>query len=282
MQTGGVLCLDTRGFHRMSYYERGDAANPRIVMCVHGLTRNGRDFDDLAEVLAKDFRVICPDVAGRGLSDWLTAKTDYNYIQYMNDMTALIARVTSGPESTLCWVGTSMGALLGILLASLPRSPIAKLVANDAGPLVPKAALRRLASYVGRDERFDSLDALEAYMRRVSAPFGALTDAQWRHLTVTSSKRFEDGRWGMSYDPAIAFPLQGTLDDVDLWKQWDAVTCPTLVLRGAQSDVLLAETAKAMTERGPKAKLVEIPDVGHAPMLMNQHQIEIIRGFLVS
>ena len=282
MKAQTVLCLDSRGFHRMRYYEWGDPANPRAVICVHGLTRNGRDFDYFAQALASEFRVVCPDVAGRGQSDWLTAKPDYNYVQYMSDMTALIGRVTAGGAQAVNWVGTSMGALLGILLASLPQTPISKLVANDAGPLVPKSALQRLAQYVGKDARFATFEELEAYLRRVSAPFGALTDAQWRHLTETSAKQYDDGRWGMSYDPAIGLALQGNLNDVDLWAQWDAIACPALVLRGAQSDVLLPETAKAMTQRGPKAKLFEIADVGHAPMLMTDEQVKIVRDFLVS
>ena len=279
MKTDRVQCLDTKGFHRVSYYEWGEAGAP-VVICVHGLTRNGRDFDFLAQAMAAGARVICPDVAGRGLSDWLQEKTDYNYVQYMNDMTALIARVTAGGSANVYWVGTSMGALLGILLASLPGTPIAKLVVNDAGPLVPKAALERIASYVGKDPRFSSFEELEDYVRRVSAPFGRLSDAQWRHITTHTAKQHGDGRWGMSYDPAIGGALQREIKDVNLWPQWDAIRCPTLVLRGADSDILRRDTAEAMTQRGPRAKLVEIPEVGHAPMLMTDEQARIVRDFL--
>lgn len=280
MKTDAVLCLDTKGFHRVQYYEWGD--DGPVVLCVHGLTRNGRDFDFFAQSIKDRCRVICPDVAGRGKSDWLAAKTDYNYVQYMNDMTALMARVTRDEQRMVYWVGTSMGALLGILLASLPNSPIAKLVVNDAGPLVPKSALERIGAYVGKDLRFAELDELEAYLRIVSAPFGPLTNEQWRHLTIHSAKQFEDGRWGMSYDPAIGLALQGELNDVDLWAQWDQIKCPTLVLRGAQSDILRADTAAAMTQRGPKAKLIEIAEVGHAPMLMTEDQAALISDFLAT
>ena len=281
MRNGTLKCLDSKGFHRTHYYEWGDPKNPRVVICVHGLTRNGRDFDFLAQTLAAEFRVICPDVVGRGRSDWLPAKTDYNYLQYMNDATALMARVTEAQDATVSWVGTSMGALLGIVLASLPNNPISKLVLNDAGPLVPKAALARIGDHVGKDERFATLVGLEAYLRRVSASFGPLTDDQWRHLTIHGARQFEDGRWGMSYDPAIGLVLQGELNDIDLWSQWDAIHCPTLVIRGAESDLLLRDTAEAMTQRGPKAKLIEFEGIGHAPMLMTDQQAQAVREFLL-
>ena len=282
MKSDSVLCLGSKGFHRMHYYEWGEPASPRIVICVHGLTRNARDFDFLAGMLEGEFRVICPDVAGRGKSEWLASKTDYNYVQYMTDMTALIARVTSGARKTVYWVGTSMGGLLGILLASVPATPIAKLVVNDAGTLVPKAALERMARYVGQDPRFGTLEELEAYLRRISAPFGPLTDEQWRHLTVHGAKQHADGSWGMSYDPAIGFALQGALADIDLSVQWEAIRSPTLLLRGAQSDVLLAPTAQTMTLSGPQAKLVEFAGMGHAPMLMCENQARVVRDFLLN
>jgi len=281
MRAADVLGLSSVGFHRMHYYEWGDAANPRVLICVHGLTRNGRDFDYLAQALQDDFRVICPDVAGRGQSDWLRSKSDYGYVQYLNDMTALIARVTDGAPREISWLGTSMGALMGILMAALAQSPIAKLVVNDAGILVPKIALERIALYVGKDPRFPTLDALEKHVRHVSSPFGALTDDQWRHLTVHGAKNHEDGTWGHRYDPAIGLAFQGELKDVDLSAQWGAITCPTLILRGEHSDVLPRDAAESMTQRGPKAKLVEFPNVGHAPMLMNIEQVRVVREFLL-
>lgn len=281
MNSDTVLGLSSKGFHRMHYYDWGDPENSRVVICVHGLTRNGRDFDFLAQALSRDFRIVCPDVAGRGRSDWLESKQDYGYAQYMADMTALLARVTAGAEKTIYWVGTSMGGLLGIIMAAMPKNPIRKLVVNDAGMLVPKAALERLALYVGKDPRFATLDALEAHVRHISAPFGALSDEQWRHLTVHSAKQHADGTWGFRYDPAIANAFSGELNDIDLSAYWDAVRCPTLLLRGADSDILLRATAEAMMQRGPKATLVEFQAVGHAPMLMSDEQVTAVRDFLL-
>lgn len=279
-----VLCLDSKGFHRMYYTEWGDAANPRVVICVHGLTRNCRDFDFLAQALERDFRVVCPDVAGRGKSDWLPTKEDYGYPQYCADMTALIARVTAGErEKTICCVGTSMGGIIGMVLASPPRSPIRKLVLNDVGTVIPKAAQERIATYVGMDPRFRTFAELETYVRVVSAPFGPLTDGQWLHLTIHSARQYEDGSWGFCYDPGIGVPFQkGPLADVDLWGYWDTIACPTLLVRGAESDLLFKETALAMTQRGPKPQLVEFPSIGHAPMLMTPEQIQVVREFLLS
>jgi pimeloyl-ACP methyl ester carboxylesterase len=294
MRTDHVLCLDTLGFHELHYTDWGDPANERVVVCVHGLTRNCRDFDFLAQALAGERRVVCPDIAGRGMSAWLTRKEDYGYPQYMADLTVLIARVTAssiGPTDvpashhtsrSIDWVGTSMGGILGMLLAAHPQSPIRKLVVNDVGPWIPKASLERLATYVGQDPRFQTFEALESYVRKVSAPFGPLTDAQWRHLTLHGARQFEDGRWGMSYDPGIALPFQaGPAQDIDLWKYWDGITGPTLALRGAESDLLLRETAAQMQQRGPRAQLVEFAGVGHAPMLMAEDQIKVVRDFLL-
>lgn len=281
MKEGSVLCLGSAGFHRMRYYERGSPDNQRVLVCVHGLTRTGRDFDYLAEALAEDFRVISPDVAGRGQSDWLETQADYGYPQYMRDMTTLIARVTSAEGQQVDWLGTSMGGLLGIFMAATPRNAIRKLVVNDAGMLVPKAALDRLARYVGKNPSFASLEALEAHLRTVSASFGNLSDAQWRHLTEHGAIRRPDGTWGFRYDPAIGRAFEGELSDIDLSVFWDAVRCPTLLLRGAQSDILPREVAEAMTQRGPKAELVEFENVGHAPMLLNDAEVAVVREFLL-
>ena len=282
MRTDFFLGLSPNGFHRIHYTEWGEADNPRIVICAHGLARTGRDFDDLARALQADFRVICPDIVGRGRSDWLTAREHYGYPQYMADMTALIARVTArGANHAVHWVGTSMGGIIGMLLASRDRSPLAKLVVNDVGALIPKAALERIGTYVGSTPRFPTLDALEAHVRHVSAPFGALTDEQWRHLTLHAARELDDGSWTTAYDPAIGIPFQqGPLNDVSLWEYWDAIRCPTLLLRGAESDLLLEETALAMTARGPRPRLVEFAGAGHPPMLMAEDQIAVVREFL--
>ena len=277
MRTHELRCLGPHGFHRVTYYEWGDAANPRVVLCVHGLTRNGRDFDILARTLASQFRVVCPDVAGRGVSQWLSHKQDYGYPIYLADMAALIAR--TGAEQ-VDWVGTSMGGLIGMMLAAQPQTPIRRLLVNDVGPFIPRAALERLAMYVGKAPRFVTLDELERYLRMVLEPFGALTNEQWRHLATHSSRQSDHGSFGMCYDPAIADAFAGPLQDVALWPVWDAIRCPTLVLRGRESDLLLRETAEEMTRRGPRAQLVEFAGIGHAPALMADDQIAVVRDFL--
>jgi pimeloyl-ACP methyl ester carboxylesterase len=285
MRERTVNCLSAEGFHRMRYVEWGDPAASRVVICVHGLTRNGRDFDELAQALAPDCRVVCPDVVGRGRSDWLRGKAGYGYSQYCADLTALIARVTGGGAERLYWVGTSMGGILGMLLAASAQTPIERLVVNDVGALIPAASLQRLGTYVGKDPRFATYRELETYVRVVCAPFGPLTDAQWRHLTEHGAKQHGDGSWGMSYDPGIGIPLQKPQEeiaDVDLWQHYEAIRCPTLLLRGAQSDLLLADTAAQMTQRGPKARLVEFDGIGHAPMLMAPDQIAVVRDFLLT
>ncbi len=201
------------GFHRMRWVEWGDRDNPRVLVCAHGLTRCGRDFDYLAERMADAYRVVCPDIAGRGRSDWLADKADYGYPVYCADIAAMLAAI--GAES-VDWVGTSMGGILGMLLAAHPRTPVGKLVLNDVGCVVPKAALERIATYVGRDPAFESLEALEAAMRSVS-PFGSLTPAQWGHLAIHVARRDAAGKWRFRYDPGIAAAFKaGPLADVDL------------------------------------------------------------------
>jgi pimeloyl-ACP methyl ester carboxylesterase len=287
MQENTVQCLSPSGYHRMHYTDWGARDNPRIVICVHGLTRNCRDFDTLAQTLEKDFRIVCPDVVGRGQSDWLIDKQHYGLPQYMADATALIARLTADAgqanEREIFWIGTSMGGMIGMLLASLPNTPIRKLILNDVGTLIPKASLERIALYVGKAPNLKTLIETNTYVRTVSAPFGPLTDAQWEHLTRFNSKQNADGTWTMNYDPGIAQPFQqGPINDIELWSFYDRITCPTLLLRGAHSDLLLKDTALAMTQRGPKPKLIEFAGVGHAPMLMAEDQIKIVRDFLLA
>jgi pimeloyl-ACP methyl ester carboxylesterase len=279
MTSKHFLGLGPHGFHRVHYTEWGDLDNPKVVICVHGLTRTGRDFDFLAASLEKDYRLICPDIVGRGQSDWLSHKLDYNYPQYLNDMTALLAR--TGVEE-VDWVGTSMGGLMGMLLAAQPGSPIRKLVMNDVGPLVPKTGLARIAEYVGKPVKFSSIAKIEGYLRMIAAPFGPLTDDQWRHLVKHSTRRLENGDYVFAYDPGIAEAMKDILEDVDLWSVWDGVSCPVLVIRGANSDVLTRDDAEMMTQRGPRAKLVEFAHIGHAPALMADDQIRTITDWLAN
>ncbi len=283
MRENEVSCLSPGGLHTMHYTEWGGRDNPRIVICVHGLSRNCRDFDTLAQALESDFRVVCPDVVGRGKSSWLADKTGYLNAQYAADITTLIARLTADGMREIFWVGTSMGGIIGMILAALPRTPIRRLVLNDVGGVVPKSALARIVAYLGKDPRFASFKELELCVRAISAPFGSLTDAQWEHLTRHNSTQHPDGQWGFNYDPGIAAPFQGVpIVDVPLWQYYDPITCPTLLLRGADSDLLLKDTAAAMTQRGPRARLVEFPGIGHAPMLMNADQIGVVRDFFLS
>lgn len=283
MKSHSLTCLNSRGFHRLHYTEWGDAANPRVAICVHGLTRNCRDFDTLAAALENDLRVICVDIAGRGKSDWLPNKDDYGYPQYMADMTALIARVSASGAQDIRWVGTSMGGMLGMLLAAQPNAPITRLVLNDIGAVITAASMARIGSYVGKDPRFPDFAAAEQYIRTVSAPFGPLTDAQWRHMTEHNVKQLPDGRWCLNYDPDIAAPFRKTEPkDIVLWKVYDNLRCPTLLLRGADSDLLLRETALEMTTRGPKPPLIEFTGVGHAPALMAADQVAAVRDFLLA
>jgi pimeloyl-ACP methyl ester carboxylesterase len=267
------------GFHEVFYTDWGDAAAERVIVCCHGLTRNGHDFDFLAECLARGgrVRVICPDVAGRGRSQWLQDPANYGYPQYMSDMTALIARLG---VPRVDWIGTSMGGLIGMFLAASPNTPIRSLVMNDVGPILPRAALSRIADYVGRDDRFSNLAELEAHLRRIHAGFGPLTDRQWRHLALHGHRFRADGSYGLAYDPGIAVNVRAAVRDWDFWASWDSVACPALVLRGTQSDLLSAGTADAMSKRGPKADLVSFEGIGHAPALMSSDQIETVAQWL--
>ena len=284
MREGKVKCLSADGFHRMVYVEWGDAANPRVLVCVHGLTRCSRDFDFLAQALAADYRIVCPDVVGRGRSDWLRNKSLYDLPQYCADMTTLLARLN---VETVHWVGTSMGGLIGMALASQPGSPITRLVLNDIGPVLAAASLVRVGEFLGKASRFEGIEQAEAFVRFVSAPFGSLTDAQWRHLTVHLLRTAADGKLEFAYDPGIAQryrEMQATCGgkDTEMWPLYDGIVCPTLLLRGATSDVLTHETASQMRGRGPRAKLIELAGVGHAPTLMDPAQIAPVREFLLA
>ena len=275
-----VQCLSPSGLHRMAYTEWGDRQNPRVLVCVHGLTRNGRDFDALAEAMSAHYRVICPDVVGRGQSSRLRDPAGYGVPQYLADMVTLIARLG---VDRVDWVGTSMGGLIGMALAAQEGTPIGKMLLNDVGPLITLDALKRIAAYVGMDPTWPTFDEALAYVKLISAPFGPLTEAQWWHLTENSVAQRTDGRWGFLYDPQIAASFKASFadQDINLWPFYGLIKCPTLVMRGAESDLLTRETWQQMGEYGPRAKLVEVPGVGHAPMFLNEEQISIARDFLL-
>ncbi len=281
MHEKSYLGLSVQGFHRVAYYEWGAAGGAPVALCVHGLTRTGRCFDRLAEALEDRYRIACPDLPGRGKSHWFANPALYRPPSYLGDLNALIARMDA-PE--VDWIGTSLGGILGMMLAAQPNTPIRKLVVNDVGPFIDTQALGRIATYVGQDPTFRSLEALEAYLREVHASFGPLTDAQWRHLAVHSARHDEAADvWRLHYDPALAIPFREDAGkDVDLWALWEAIRCPVLIIRGAESDILSHETAEEMLTRGPEAELVELPGIGHAPALMDPAQIALIRDWLLA
>ncbi len=279
-----VQCLGARGLHRMAYWEWGDRENPRVVVCVHGLSRQGRDFDTLARDLAADYRVVCPDVVGRGKSDRLADPMGYAIPAYVADMVTLLARLNA---TTVHWVGTSMGGLIGLGLAALPQSPVRKLVLNDVGPAIEPQALARIGSYLGQPAHWPTLEAAADALWAISQGFGPHTREQW--LDLTRPQLVPEGAgFKPHYDPAIAVPFRAITPEIAaageaaLWAAYDSLKIPTLLLRGAQSDLLSPATARAMTERGPKARLVEFDGVGHAPMLVQPDQREVVRGFLLS
>ena len=272
-------CVGRTGFHHLAYYEWEGPRGAPTVLCLHGLTRNGRDFDSLAEALSSEFRVVAPDFPGRGKSDWLADKREYQPPNYVADIAALIARLD---VETVDIVGTSMGGIVGMLIAAQQNNPVRRLVINDVGPTIAKQGLRRIRKYVGRDPSFKDLAALEAALRFVFAGFGALSDATWRTMAEQSARTKPDGSIGFNYDPGIAAPFKRgwIVRDVSLWKFYDAIKCPVLVLRGADSDILRRTDAEAMTRRGPRAKVVEFADIGHAPSLTVPDQISCVREFL--
>ncbi|MDP3673266.1 MAG: alpha/beta hydrolase [Telluria sp.] len=283
-----VQCISSSGLHRMAYKEWGDAANPKVLVCVHGITRVGDDFDQLARALSDHYRVVCPDVVGRGRSGCLADARLYGILQYVSDMVTLIARATAaGDAAQVDWFGTSMGGLIGMALASLPDSPIGKLVLNDIGPTLDPAALQRIGDYIGQELRFPTFEAAAAFVREVSLSFGEHSDEEWLKLARDVLRQDKDGQWVRHYDMGVAVPLRcatpasAQADEAALWAAYDAIRCPTLLVRGACSDLLSSETAAMMQGRGPKARLVEIADVGHAPTFIHDDQIAIARQFLI-
>lgn len=275
-----MLCASPAGLHRIAYREWGDARNRDVLVCVHGLTRSSRDFDELARTLCGQFRIVCPDVAGRGDSDRLADAKLYTWTQYVADMVTLLARLD---VESVNWLGTSMGGFVGMALAAQAGSPVKKLVLNDAAPVIGKAALERIGAYLGQAHSFASLEEAEQYVRAIAAPFGPHTDAQWRFLAETWVRRNEDGSWRPHYDTRIAEAYRATMPDKDLelWHLYDAVRCPTLLVRGELSDVVSRQAAAEMTRRGPKARVAEIRGVGHAPTLLQPDQIALVRDFLL-
>ena len=295
-----VQCISPRGLHRMAYWEWGAADNPRVLVCVHGLTRQGRDFDTLARDLSAEYRVVCPDVVGRGQSDWLADPMGYGIPGYVADMVTLVARLNV-PQ--VDWVGTSMGGLIGLMLASLPSasslasslassaasssiSPVRRLVLNDVGPVIQPVALKRIGSYLGVPAHWATVDEAADALWAISQGFGPHTRDEWLALTRPQLKPDGAG-YKPHYDPAIAVPVRSITPEMAaageamLWAAYDRITAPTLLLRGGESDLLSPETAIAMTQRGPCAQLHTLPGVGHAPTLVAPDQRAAVRAFLL-
>ena len=281
--------------HRMAYWEwnaTGDAQHPHVIVCVHGLARQGRDFDTLARHLSAHARVICPDVVGRGQSDWLADAQGYQVPQYVADMLGLLAQVhAQAPIEQLDWVGTSMGGLIGMGVAGQPGLPlpvpVRRLVLNDVGPVIAWQALQRIGQYLGKPVRFESMEQAAAALWAISTSFGPHTQQQWLELSRPMVRALPDGGLGLHYDPAIAVPFgslteeQAKAGESLLWHLYDHITARTLLLRGAQSDLLGPATALEMTQRGPRARLVEFPGVGHAPTLVAEDQVQAVASFLL-
>ncbi len=285
-----VTCASPAGLHRMAYWEWGDPANPRVVVCVHGLSRQGRDFDTLARDLSSDWRVVCPDVVGRGRSGWLLDPRLYGIPTYLADMVTLVARLNV-PE--VHWVGTSMGGLIGLALAAQQGTPITRLVLNDVGPVIEPGFITRVLGYLGVPAFWRTVDEAADALWSISRGFGPHTREQWleltRHQLVPAEQDGPGGRvagFKPHYDPAIAVPVRAATPETAaageamLWHLYDRISCPTLLLRGAESDLLSPASATAMAARGPRCRVHELPGVGHAPTLVAADQRELVRRFL--
>ena len=286
---------------RMAYWQWGDPQAQHVVLCVHGLSRQGRDFDVLAQALCarspSPLRVVCPDVAGRGRSDGLADPMAYQLPTYAGDMLALVAQLhAQSPVAQLDWVGTSMGGLMGLLLAGQTAFqqttptwvPITRLVLNDVGPVVAWRFIERLRTYIGQTGQFDTLQAGADHLRRISPGFGPHTDAQWLALSTPMFKPLPQGGWTLHYDPALAEPVHALTPEAAqhgealLWQLYDQIQATTLLLRGAESDLLTPEVAQAMQQRGPRAQRLDLPGVGHAPTLVADDQLAAVASFLLN
>jgi len=281
-----VQCLGAGGLHRMAYWEWpcSAGAGDRVLVCAHGISRQGRDFDTLARAMQDRYRVVCPDVVGRGESDRLADPSGYQIPAYVADMVTLLARLDA---RAVHWLGTSMGGLIGIALSALPGSPIERLVLNDVGPAIDPAGIARIAAYIGLPLTWTSEDDAADYLLTISQGFGPHRRDEWMALTRPMLRRDGD-RWRLHCDPAIGTPLKAmtpaaaAAGEAALWAAYDAIRCPTLLLRGADSDVLAPTTAEAMATRGPRARIHSFAGVGHAPTLVAAAQVAVVREFLLA
>ncbi len=297
MKQDHFLSLSEEGFHKIAYTEWGTANNTNTpIICVHGLTRNSRDFDYLADYLSyRGAHVFCPDIVGRGDSDWLKSPLHYTYEQYLIDMTNMITRTNA---SKVDWIGTSMGGLIGMILAAQEKTPIRRLILNDVGPQIPLKALQNIAKYAGHDPLFDSIADARRYYQAVHAEFGNLTNEQWQHMAETSTYEISPGKFASKIDQGIKISpakskfawnlilnphkaLEGTLFDIDLWQIWRKVRCPVLVIRGKDSKLLTPAILQKMQQTHPHLSTLEIANAGHAPALVNADEHETIYQWLM-
>ncbi len=275
------LGLGFHGFHRINYLEWGDAKQFKhleTLFCVHGLTRNARDFDYLAERLCTQYRIVCPDVVGRGDSDHVP-EDGYNYLQYNSDMNALISRLG---VTEVNWIGTSMGGIIGMVLASVAQSPIKRLVVNDIGPEVSREAQMSIAEYIGRSDDFASIDAVADHLRNIYREFAPMSDEDWQHMAHYSSRRTKQGVYRLKVDNRVGEAFRDSISyfNVDMWDTWERITCPVLVLRGKESSFLSEQTAERMLSCGPETTLIEFDNTGHTPTLRNDEQVNVIADWL--
>lgn len=282
-----------QGFHKIAYTQWGDESNPKVLICVHGLSRNGRDFDYLAQVMQKTHRVIAIDVAGRGKSQWLEDKSQYNYFTYNSDILYLLSSLNI---TKVDWVGTSMGGIIAMLIGAFNPLLINRLVLNDIGAFIPGVALERIFTYVGHSPKFENRKTAELMLKSRMSTFGIDSDAQWQHIFDNSIIQLPDGSFTLAYDPQIirkpsfmqkllGFNIKKPdrwfkMPDVNLWPYWNKITSPTLIIRGGESDILDKQTAEKMIKGRNNSKLVELRGIGHAPMLMDEKQVELVQSWL--
>ncbi len=269
--------LTPQGFNKIAYVDWGDPNNPEALICVHGLTRNSRDFDYLAGVLQNRYRVVCPDLLGRGESDYLGNAAFYNFSQYMKYMVILLARLGT---QKVHWLGTSLGGIIGMMLAAQPNSPIKSLILNDVGMIIPSMTLQRLETYARDDHSFLNFHEAKTYFQTVLSPLGIKDPEAWDHITQFGIKRNEKGAFSLAYDPVLGQMTSETSPSLHLDAYWQAIKCPILVIRGEESDFLLPEILTKMLYFQPQAKVVTIPHCGHAPSLMAPEQIQVVEEWL--
>jgi pimeloyl-ACP methyl ester carboxylesterase len=296
MKKGHFLGISEEGFHRIAYTEWGKESPRAPIICVHGLTRQGRDFDSLANYLSeRGHHLFCPDIVGRGDSDWLKNPLHYTYEQYIADMTALIARTQ---KDEITWIGTSMGGLIGMFLSAQTQSPIKRLILNDVGPSIPIQAVMRISKYMGMDPEFSSVTEAKNYYKNIYQDYGELSEDDWTSFTEHSICEIAPQKFISKLDPQIKFSfptksqiawqailhplktLEGGLFDIDLWHIFRKVSCPILIIHGNRSDLLLTETILKMKDIHPNVEVIDVPNAGHAPLLKEAIYQEMIFAWI--